>query len=654
MVAATQPGMCHGIPVLPVRKEGIPRELWDRPQWVMWKGKPRDGKPGKLDKIPYQPRAEEAKLASSTDPSTWATAGAAVTIYEQVGGYEGIGFVPTSDDPFVGIDLDDCREPSTGRVEPWAEAIVDALQSYTEVSPSGTGLRIIAKGKLPPEGRRKNGPIEMYETSRFLTFTGHRLSATPATIEERQGEIVALNARITPQPPPDTHRRAVPTATMSDAEIMERCERARNSHKYRALMSGDTSMHGGDDSAADAALCSLIAFWTQDAAQIERIFSHSTLARRGKWQRQDYRRRTVDLALSRLTASYEATDPDRTSQYQPSQMAQAGAGGPETAKALPPGWTIRPLSELSAEGVSVSWLWGGYLAPGALTLYTGLWKVGKTTHLKYMLKSFGDGSTHFCGQMVRPLRCLMVSEESQLLWAQRRDDMELGDNVDIINKPFTVRPTLTEWVSFVAYVAEAARERKCDLVIFDSLYNLWGVKDENDAAEVLAALTPLNMLTAQGTSVLVIAHPKKGDAGEGQATRGTGAIGGYVDIILEMRRYDAPTKDDTRRVLTAYSRWDETPPELVIALDRESGVYTVEGTKADARTEDRLSVLLEMLPVEGVGKTPAELRSEWVDERITRPSEKTIRRDLDTAVTTGRVKSSGVGTKNNPVRYHRA
>jgi putative DNA primase/helicase len=91
--------------------------------------------------VPIDPRTGHE--ATSTDPETWTdfeTAQAAVRRWRG----DGAGFVFTRTDPFVGIDLDHVIE--NGRLTDWAKSIVHTLASYTEVSPSGTGLHIIVRG----------------------------------------------------------------------------------------------------------------------------------------------------------------------------------------------------------------------------------------------------------------------------------------------------------------------------------------------------------------------------------------------------------------------------------------------------------------------------------------------------------------------------
>jgi putative DNA primase/helicase len=101
----------------------------------------------------------------------------------------------TKHNKLVGIDLDHARDPDTGVITPEAQAILDRMQTYTEVSPSGTGLHLFCRGQLPPGGR-KRGPIEMYETTRYLTVTGCHVEGTPARVEARQIELDAFHAEV--------------------------------------------------------------------------------------------------------------------------------------------------------------------------------------------------------------------------------------------------------------------------------------------------------------------------------------------------------------------------------------------------------------------------------------------------------------------------
>jgi putative DNA primase/helicase len=148
--------------------DNIPERLTERPQWVCWRLEARDGKP---TKVPYTPGTE--RRASSTDLMTWATFEEALAAYEAGKPlYNGIGFVFCSADPFVGIDLDVCRDPDSGEISPWAQSIISRVQEgYVDASPSGTGVHIIVEGSVRGGGLRK-GNIEMYSRGRFFTITG--------------------------------------------------------------------------------------------------------------------------------------------------------------------------------------------------------------------------------------------------------------------------------------------------------------------------------------------------------------------------------------------------------------------------------------------------------------------------------------------------
>ncbi len=147
--------------ILPVRTENIPRELAIRPQWLVWKAVGE-----KPDKVPYSART--GRKASSTDLLTWSTFGEAVEAYEH-GEYAGLGFVFCSGDPYTGIDLDNCVDEN-GEIAGWALEIARYLNSYTELSATGTGLHIIVRGEVP---NRRRDEVEVYSSKRFFTMTGH-------------------------------------------------------------------------------------------------------------------------------------------------------------------------------------------------------------------------------------------------------------------------------------------------------------------------------------------------------------------------------------------------------------------------------------------------------------------------------------------------
>jgi predicted HTH transcriptional regulator len=126
------------------------------------------------------------------------------------------------------------------------------------------------------------------------------------------------------------------------------------------------------------------------------------------------------------------------------------------------------------------------------------------------------------------------------------------------------------------------------------------VVDENNAAEVISALLPLQTIASAGCAVLFLRHPRKSDGGQATAGRGSGAIAGFVDIIVEMRRYDPEQQQDTRRVLSVYSRYE--PFEVVVRWNG-GGEYETLGSPAAYSAEAQRERLLEALAELGTATT---------------------------------------------------
>jgi primase-polymerase (primpol)-like protein len=266
--------------------ESIPAELKAIPRWLLWRLEDRAGKPAK---VPYQADGRPAKV---NDPATWTTFETALAAY-LAGGWSGLGIALAEDDDLTGVDLDKCLNPDTGELDPEAEGIVAMLPTYCEVSPSGRGLRLFAFGKLPQGGRRK-GKVEMYESGRYLTVTGHRFNGHDS-IAECTAELAEVHARIfgtgtadDGSKPVDSKPRPADPPDLDDAALLDKARNARNGDDFDRLWNGDLSGHGGDASAADLALCNALAFWTGgDAARIDRLFRQSGLMR-PKWDKAHY------------------------------------------------------------------------------------------------------------------------------------------------------------------------------------------------------------------------------------------------------------------------------------------------------------------------------------------------------------------------------
>jgi hypothetical protein len=309
-----------------------------------------------------------------------------------------------------------------------------------------------------------------------------------------------------------------------------------------------------------------------------------------------------------------------------------------------------PASALKAADTDREWLWQGYLAPGAVTMLSALWKAGKSTLLAHLLRATAEGG-ELCGLAVRKSNVLVISEEPDRLWPDRRDALGIQDNVHFMIRPLRVKPSPADWLAFLLHVKGHAERQRYDLVIFDTLGAYWPVIRENDAGEVQAALMPLRLLTELGGSVLLVHHFRKGDGQEATGSRGSGAICGFVDIIVEMRRFQGQNRQDRKRVLTAYGRYSGTPDELVIALSEDGLSYSTHGDRREAREKDLMQSIDCLLPAGDPGMTVDEVLEGWQTEP--KPGKRTLAGLLKYGADDGRWRVSGTGKKGDPFRYRR-
>ncbi|MFC7197626.1 hypothetical protein ACFQL4_28255 [Halosimplex aquaticum] len=192
----------------------IPDRLAECEQWICWQEVERDGKPTKVPIKPYH--TSGTSNASATDPATWRDLQNALEFHQSDRvDTDGIGFVFAPETSIVGVDLDDCRDPATGDLTDWARDIVERLDSYTEVSPSGRGVHVLLEGELPP-GRNRRGDVEMYDEARFFTVTTNHVDGTPETIARRQDALLGVHYEYV-QTSPDSDTEAVDLDQAVDA-----------------------------------------------------------------------------------------------------------------------------------------------------------------------------------------------------------------------------------------------------------------------------------------------------------------------------------------------------------------------------------------------------------------------------------------------------
>jgi len=321
-------------PVAPeVKPDGIPQELRQCWQWVCWRYEWKEDKEhkGRWTKVPLNART--GCPASTTDTGTWASFDEALASYQRNRKKaDGIGFVFAAEDPFCGIDLDDGIDPATGQLHDWAAEIVAELKSYTEISPSRTGVKIWVNAGCPGEKHAQRfgtGKVELYYQGRYFTVTGHNLSGTSGQVENRQRELQEVYDRVfAPTQQRPNHDKTVPEEDhpgpgtgLTDDDLVREMFNSKRGARIRALWDGDTSAYGGDDSSADLALCNYLAWWTNcDPVRTDRLFRRSRLLR-DKWDERrgntTYGEMTIAKAINGCDGGYTGPRPsaNRTGEH---------------------------------------------------------------------------------------------------------------------------------------------------------------------------------------------------------------------------------------------------------------------------------------------------------------------------------------------------
>jgi primase-polymerase (primpol)-like protein len=284
-----------------IRVENIPVELKAERAWCWWKYEKRNGKPAK---VPCTADGTPIDVASA-HPVVFSFD----AVMEAVKEGFGAGYIFLPENRKTGIDLDHCIEQ--GRISAPAQEIIRELDSYSEISPSGTGVHILARGKLPGP-RRKKDRIEMYDAGRYFTVTGNVLEGGPTTVNDRQDQLGALYHKIFPdspqpdQPSDEQSKHFSRWQAIPDAEIIRLlCSMAG----YFKLWNGNIEEQAGDQSAADFKLCCRLAYYTgRDRERIDRLFRQSKLMR-PKWNEkrgaQTYGQLTVIKAVAKQIEVWE-------------------------------------------------------------------------------------------------------------------------------------------------------------------------------------------------------------------------------------------------------------------------------------------------------------------------------------------------------------
>lgn len=279
-------------------------------------------------------------------------------------------------------------------------------------------------------------------------------------------------------------------------------------------------------------------------------------------------------------------------------------------------------SKIKEDDLRRDWLWENFIAKGNITLLSALAKAGKTTLLRCLFVAMKN-EEEFAGQPTRKNNILVLSEESPSEWADSREGVK-DDDIDhvlIWSRPTRGIPSKGEWSKVIGGVSRTCTERKIDLVVVDTISTFWPVDNENDASMVKRALVPLFKLTEDnGVALLLVHHFKKEGGTEGRASRGSSALVGHVDNIIEFRRNEdgIPTQ---RRLKTMGRFVQET--EIIIELNSE-GIYVTKGEPWVVSKKARLDKILSLFSESSRPMSVLEVTSLW-NSRIGNITTRTIR-----------------------------
>ena len=544
-------------------------ELGLLPNWVLWRAESRDGK---ITKVPY---AAPGRKAAVDNPRSWTTYARAQAA---LGDFDGLGFVFT-ETAYCGIDLDHCIDDA-GTVEAWALAIVQRFSSYTERTPSGRGLHIWIRGRLPGgHGRKRGGwgaastgAVELYSTGRYFTVTGTHLPETPATIETRQAELDHFLAkhfpsRPAPQPGAPASNGHTEPLRLTDRLLLSKATAAKNGPAFERLWAGDWTGYASP-SEADAALCAHLAWWTRrDAERVDRLFRRSGLMRE-KWDdrrgAETYGATTIARACDLVTTGYdprqaEAARAATAVMVTPAAPPEVAPPAPDDPAAL--GLVVTCLEDVAP--VAVAWLWASRVARGKLTVLAGDPGLGKSFVTLDMAARISTGQPWPDGApSVQGAVILLSAEDGPADTIRPRVDA-LGGDPARIHLVQAIRDADGERaVSLdrdLPVLERLIATLRPVLVVIDPLTAYLGTTDSYKDADVRRLLAPLARLADQyHVAALSVMHLTKNS--QTRAIYRTGGSIGFVGAARGLLLVAPDPEDEARRILVAKKNNLTAPP----------------------------------------------------------------------------------------------
>jgi hypothetical protein len=223
-----------------------------------------------------------------------------------------------------------------------------------------------------------------------------------------------------------------------------------------------------------------------------------------------------------------------------------------------------------------------------VTLWSGWPKVGKTTLLFALVSSLQDGAP-FLGLATRQSGVLLLTEERKGTLAPKVERWNLNGSVHCLRRQQALE---TSWPATIQEATAHCHRNGLGVLVVDTFSEWARIENENDAGQILVAMGSLQLAADTGLAVILASHQRKAHGRFGEAVRGSNALTGAVDIVVEIER-SLSFREPNMRVLKAVSRYDETPEDVVVALTEEG--YEVRGDSETARAEEQCRRILTAL-----------------------------------------------------------
>lgn len=497
--------------------KNIPDALAILPQWVCW------GAQGKPRKMPFDPRT--GSPAKAGKPETWAdfqTAAQAV----DAGRFEGVGFEFDAAGCVVGIDFDHCLHD--GKCDPWVEAWVKKLNSYTEISPSGEGLHVFCSAHLPGQAIKRK-EAEMYDRGRYFTMTGRPygpekpLRAAQDTVNALYAELQA-RAQKQQERPTEKPTAAPGGVDIEDAPLIAKMKKGRNGAAFSALWNGDISAYPSH-SEADVALCNILAWWTNgDPARMDRLFRQSGLMRE-KWDRKQsgttYGAITIKNAASSTRGGYDpagyAVESRALSWDDEIPAGQPARDHPQAAEA-PPAQVEKQqpakkaplfLPASSFETRTARYLIEPYIPRGMLSIIGGVSGTGKTSLALSLAAAVSSGRAlpfEAAGTPHKPEKVLYLTVENDPHIVLRPRVEAMGADIDrlFFLGGVGINMTSPELRDFI-------KQEHISMLVFDPIQSFLPAGTQMGRAEQIRPIMDkvIDLSASEDLATILISHMSK-------------------------------------------------------------------------------------------------------------------------------------------------